>query len=196
MIKRLFDIIFSFLGIITLFPILLIIALLIKLDSKEPIFYKGTRVGKNEKLFKMYKFRSMVVNAAKIGGPSTSEDDPRLTKIGKILRKYKLDELPQFINVLKGEMSFVGPRPEVLEEVKTYSEEEKKILSIRPGITDWASIEFRNEGEILRGSKNPHKTYQEKIRPEKHRLELEYVKNHSFFTDLKIILKTIQIIFK
>ena len=196
LIKRIFDIIFSLLGITLLFPVLLIIALLIKIDSKGPIFYKGIRVGKKEKLFKMYKFRTMIVNAAKIGGPSTSENDSRLTKIGKIIRKYKIDELPQFINVLKGEMSFVGPRPEVLEEVKTYSKEEKKILSVNPGITDWASIEFRNEGKILKGSKNPHKTYQEKIRPEKHRLELEYVKNHNLFIDLKILFKTILTILK
>jgi len=196
LIKKIFDMIFSLLGIIILSPIFLVTSLLIKLGSSGPVLYKGTRVGKNKKLFKMYKFRTMVINADKIGGPSTSKNDSRLTKIGKIIRKYKIDEIPQLINVLKGEMSFVGPRPEVLEEVKTYTKEEKQILKIKPGITDWASIVFRNEGEILKGSENPHKTYIEKIRPEKHRLEIKYVKNHNIFIDLKILFKTILTILK
>lgn len=196
MLKRIFDITFSFIGIIIFSPIFIVISILIKLNSPGPIFYKGIRVEKNKKLFKMYKFRTMVVNADKIGGSSTPEDDSRLTKIGKFLRKYKLDELPQLINVLKGEMSFVGPRPEILEEVKTYNKEEEKILSIKPGITDYASLKFHNEGEILKGSKNPHQTYQEKIRPEKHRLELKYVNHHSFLIDLIIIFKTIRQILK
>ncbi len=142
----------------------------------------------------MLKFRTMVVNADKIGGPSTSADDPRVTRIGAFLRRYKLDELPQLINVVKGEMSFVGPRPEVLDEVNKYTSEERKLLSVRPGITDWASIKFRNEGEILRGSPDPHATYLEKIRPEKVRLGLEYVDKSSLMTDIRIILGTLKAI--
>jgi lipopolysaccharide/colanic/teichoic acid biosynthesis glycosyltransferase len=134
----------------------------------------------------------MVVNADRIGGPSSSADDPRITRIGAFLRRYKLDELPQLINVLKGEMSFVGPRPEVIQEVLLYTDEEKRLLDMRPGITDWASIRFRNEGEILRGSADPHQAYREKIRPEKIRLGLEYVRNHSFLTDCRIILGTLR----
>jgi len=166
------------------------------LDSKGPVFYKGIRAGKGEKPFKMFKFRTMVENAEVIGGADTADDDPRLTKIGKLIRKYKIDELPQLINVLKGEMSFVGPRPEVTWKVERYSREEKEILNVRPGMTDCASIVFGPaEGRILKGSKDPEKTYNEKIRPEKIRLELGYVKNHSFFGDIKIILKTIKAVF-
>jgi len=138
----------------------------------------------------------MVVDADKKGGPSTSDDDPRITKIGKVLRKYKLDEIPQLINVLKGEMSIVGPRPEVPQEVATYSDEEKRILLVKPGMTDYASILFNNEGEILKGSSDPHQTYREKIRPEKLRLALQYVDNNSFLVDLNIIIKTVAIIIR
>jgi len=190
MLKRLFDIIFSCFGLIVTSPLIILSAILIKIDSKGPVFYRGLRVGRFGKPFKMYKFRTMVVNADKIGGPSTSDDDPRLTKVGKFIRKYKLDELPQLINVFKGEMSIVGPRPEVPSEVETYNEEEKKILNVKPGITDYASLTFHNEGEILRGSADPHQTYKEKIRPEKLRLALKYVEEHSFWIDLKIIFKT------
>lgn len=132
----------------------------------------------------------MVVNAEKIGGPSTSDDDLRITKIGKRIRKYKLDELPQLINVLKGEMSFVGPRPEVPFYVNMFTEEEKAILTVKPGITDWASLWNPDEGAILAGSSDPEKTYMEKIRPKKLKLQFRYVKNHSFLVDLKIILLT------
>lgn len=194
MIKRLFDFISSFIGLILLSPLLVFISLWIRRDSKGPVFYRGLRVGKNGQPLRIFKFRTMVENADKIGGPSSAEDDPRITRIGKFLRKYKLDELPQLMNVLKGEMSLVGPRPEVPSEVATYSEEEKKILSVRPGITDLASLKFHNEGEILKGSSDPHQTYREKIRPEKLRLALHYVHNHSFLTDLKIILKTLKTI--
>ncbi|MFH1451197.1 MAG: sugar transferase [bacterium] len=197
MIKRCFDIVVSFYGLFVAMPVLLIIAILVKKSSPGPVFYKGTRVGKNNKVFKMYKFRTMVANADKIGGPSTAGDDPRLTLLGKRLKRYKLDELPQLINVLKGEMSLVGPRPEVPFYVDMMTEEERKtILSVRPGITDWASLwDFREE-EILRGSSDPEKTYQEKIRPEKIRLQIKYAKEHSFLKDLLIILKTIGQIFK
>ena len=133
----------------------------------------------------------MVLNAEKLGGPSTADDDPRITRVGKFVRKFKLDELPQLINVLKGEMSIVGPRPEVQMYVDMFTEEEKAILSVRPGITDWASIWNPDEGAILAGSPDPEKTYMEKIRPEKIRLQLKYVRERSFWNDLRIIAQTI-----
>jgi len=194
--KRLFDIAISLLGLILLVPLMVFICLFIKKEDDGPILYRGIRVGKDGKLFNIYKFRTMVVDADKKGGPSTSDDDPRITKIGRILRKYKLDEVPQLINVLKDEMSIVGPRPEVPQEVATYTDEEKRILSVKPGMTDYASILFNNEGEILKGSSNPHQTYREKIRPEKLRLALQYVDDHSFLIDLNIIIQTILIIIK
>lgn len=193
MIKRFFDIILSFLGLIITLPLILIISFLIKRDDPGPVFYRGKRVGKKGKEFKIFKFRTMVQNADKIGGPSTAGDDPRLTKIGKFLRKYNLDELPQLINVLKGEMSIVGPRPEVPQEVETFEEETKRIiLSVRPGMTDLATLENVHEEEILKGSKDPHATYQKLIKPKKLKLAVEYVKRRSFLLDLKIILKTIK----
>jgi len=196
MAKRLFDIIFSFLGLVITTPLLGLIALLIKLDSKGPVFYRGKRVGRFGSPFRIFKFRSMVEKAEELGGPSTASDDPRLTKIGKFLKKYQLDELPQLINVLKGEMSLVGPRPEVKMYVDMMTDEERKtILSIKPGMTDLASLWDFHEGEILRGSPDPEKTYQEKIRPTKIKLQLEYVKNRSFLLDLKIILKTVLKVF-
>lgn len=194
--KRLFDIIFSFLGLVVLSPVFLVILTLIKLEDGGAVFYRGVRVGRFEKPFRMFKFRTMVVHADKIGGPSTADDDPRITKIGRIIRKYKLDEIPQLINVLRGEMSLVGPRPEVQYYVNMFTEEEKAILSVRPGITDWASIWNPNEGALLAGSPDPEETYMKKIRPEKIRLQLKYVKKHSPLIDLKIIFLTLNKIFK
>jgi lipopolysaccharide/colanic/teichoic acid biosynthesis glycosyltransferase len=192
MIKRIFDFLVSLFGLIIFSPLFLIIAILIKLDSEGPVFYRGERIGKDGKPFMIFKFRTMVKDAEKLGGPSTPADDPRLTKVGKFLRKYKLDELPQLINVLKGEMSLVGPRPEVKMYVDMLKPEEKeKILSVKPGMTDLASLWNFHEEDILKGSKDPEKTYLEKIRPKKIQLQLEYVKNRSFLLDLKIILKTI-----
>ncbi len=197
MIKRLFDIFFSFIGLIFALPAMFVIALLVKLYSPGTVFYISQRIGKQGKPFNLLKFRAMVVDADKIGGPSTASDDPRLTKIGLFLKKYQLDELPQLINVLKGDMSFVGPRPEVKMYVDIMSDEEKNvILSLRPGMTDWASLWNFHEGEILRGSADPEKTYMERIRPEKIRLQIKYVKERSFLTDIKIILKTIMKIFE
>jgi lipopolysaccharide/colanic/teichoic acid biosynthesis glycosyltransferase len=193
-LKRLFDIVGSLLGLIVLLPLLVGLAVLIKRESSGPVFYRGLRVGRGGKAFRIFKFRTMVANADRIGGPSSAADDPRITRVGSFLRRYKLDELPQLINVVKGEMSFVGPRPEVLQEVLLYTEAEKRLLEVRPGITDWASIRFRNEGEILRGSSDPHQTYREKIRPEKIRLGLEYVHSHSFLTDCRIIIRTLKTI--
>lgn len=194
MLKRLFDIFFSLMGLICLSPLFLIIAILIKLEDKALVFYRGVRIGRDGVPFRMFKFRTMLVNADKIGGPSTSDNDPRITKIGKSIRKYKLDEIPQIINVLKGEMSFVGPRPEVPFYVNMFTEEEKAILTVKPGMTDWASIWDSDEGALLAGSPDPEKTYMEKIRPQKIKLQVEYVKNHSFWIDLKIIFKTLKTI--
>jgi len=168
------------------------IAILIKKEDGGPVFYRGVRVGRFGKTFRIFKFRTMVINAEKLGGPSTADDDPRITKVGKLIRKFKLDELPQLINVLKGEMSVVGPRPEVQMYVDMFTQEEKAILSVRPGITDWASIWNPDEGAILAGSSDPEKTYMEKIRPEKMRLQLKYVMEGSFWVDLKIILWTLK----
>jgi len=190
--KRPLDFVFSLIGIIILSPVFIIIAFIIKLTSRDSVFFHGTRIGKLGKPFKIFKFRTMVSGAEDLGGPSTASDDPRLTKVGKFLKKYQFDELPQLINVIKGEMSLVGPRPEVPLYVNMMTEEEKKIiLSVRPGITDLASLWDFHEGEILKGSPDPEKTYMEKIRPEKIHLQIEYVKNHSFMLDLKIIFKTI-----
>lgn len=193
--KRGFDIVVSTVGILFLLPLFILISLLIVINDPGPVFYRGERVGRLGKPFRIYKFRTMVVEAEKIGPSSTSQDDPRLLKIGKFLRKYKLDELPQLFNVWLGEMSFVGPRPEVKKFVDKYSAEEKKILTLRPGITDWASLRFPNEDEILKAYENKYRdadeAYEMIIRPEKLRLQLEYLHNYSFKNDIKIIFKTI-----
>ncbi len=196
MLKRGFDIIFSFLGLMVLAPLLLLIAFGITIGSPGPVFYRGVRVGRKGKLFKIYKFRTMIVNAEASGVSSTSLEDERITKVGKFLRAYKIDELPQLINILKGEMSFVGPRPQVKWATDLYSQKEKAILNVRPGLTDWASIKFHNEGKILSGSNDPDKDYLKKIHPEKTRLQLAYVRNQSFWVDIKIIAKTLWTIVK
>ncbi len=193
MTKRLFDIVFSFFGLILTSPLFLLFSFLIKRESPGPVFYRGKRAGKGGKEFLIFKFRTMVVDAEKIGGPSTSGDDPRLLKIGRILRRYQLDELPQFINILKGEMSFVGPRPEVPSEVARYDKEDRKlILSVKPGLTDLATLENVHEEEILRGAQDPHEAYRRLIQPQKIKLAKEYVKRRSFLMDIKIILKTLK----
>ncbi len=190
-LKRTFDIITSLSGLVLLSPLIFFLIIFIKFDSPGPAFYRGERVGRFGKTFRIFKFRTMVADAEKLGGPSTASDDSRITGVGKFLRKYKLDELPQLVNVLKGDMSIVGPRPEVLMEVETYTKEERRILEVRPGITDWASLTFHNEGEILKGSPDPHQVYREEIKPEKMRLALKYVDERSFLTDIKIILETL-----
>jgi lipopolysaccharide/colanic/teichoic acid biosynthesis glycosyltransferase len=194
--KRAFDATAAGIGLIVLSPVLAFITLRIKTGSPGPILYRGKRVGLNGETFDMLKFRTMVINADQIGGSSTPEDDPRITSVGKMLRRYKLDELPQLINVLKGDMSFVGPRPQVKWAVDLYTPEEREILKVRPGITDEASLKFSNEAEILKGSKDPDKDYIEKIHPEKMRLSLEYVRSRSFSGDLSIIARTAGAIFK
>jgi lipopolysaccharide/colanic/teichoic acid biosynthesis glycosyltransferase len=194
MIKRIFDIIFSFFGLILLLPLLLLIALLIKLESKGSLFYLQTRVGKDNIDFKIFKFRTMFVGSDKKGLLTLGDRDPRITKTGFFLRKYKLDELPQLINVFIGNMSFVGPRPEVRKYVDYYSKEDLMILSVKPGITDYASIHYRDEAELLKGVNNPEQFYIDNIMPEKIKLNKKYINSHNLFTDFKIILKTIQII--
>jgi lipopolysaccharide/colanic/teichoic acid biosynthesis glycosyltransferase len=196
MVKRSFDIVASLAGLIVFSPLLLVLALWVKLDSSGPVFYRGKRVGRHGKPFGMLKFRSMVVNAESIGASSTSEDDPRITRSGKFLRRLKLDELPQLLNVLAGQMSFVGPRPQVQWAVDLYTPEQRALLDARPGITDYASLVFRNEGEILAGSSDPDKDYLEKIAPTKLRLGLAYVRRHNVWIDLKIIVATVLVILK
>ncbi len=194
--KRIFDILCSAAGLLALGPLLAAIAIIIKREDRGPVFYRGLRVGLHGKMFRIFKFRTMIVNAEKIGPASTANEDPRITRIGKILRKYKLDELPQLFNVLLGQMSFVGPRPEVKQFTDMYTEEEKTILTIRPGITDWASIWNSDEGSILAGAKDPDRTYMEIIRPTKLKLQLKYAREVSFVSDLKIICLTLLAIIK
>ena len=195
MTKRIFDIVFSILGLILLLPLFFLIALSLKIESKGPIFFIQSRVGKQNKNFRIYKFRTMFVGSDKIGLLTIGDKDPRITRIGYFLRKYKLDELPQLINVLIGNMSFVGPRPEVRKYVDYYTEDDLKILRIKPGITDYASIHFRNEVELLKDTDNPEKLYIETILPEKIKLNKKYINSNNIITDFKIIVKTIQTIF-
>jgi lipopolysaccharide/colanic/teichoic acid biosynthesis glycosyltransferase len=190
MIKRLFDLVVALILIIVFSPLLILFLLLIwKQDWNSP-FYVAPRVGKNEKIFKIIKFRSMIVNADKSGVDSTSANDNRITPLGNFIRKYKIDELPNFFNILKGDMSFVGPRPNVKRETDIYTMEEKHLLSVRPGITDLASIVFSDEGEILEGSINPDLDYNQLIRPWKSRLGIFYVNNKSIWIDIQLMLLT------
>ncbi len=190
MIKRLFDFLVSFLAILFLAPLFCIIAVLIKFDSRGPIFFRQMRVGQYGKPFMILKFRTMTISSNQNGPTSTSNDDSRITRIGKYLRQYHLDELPQLVNILKGEMSIVGPRPQVPWAIELYNIEEKVILNVRPGLTDWATIWVGDEGERLRGSLDPDKDYLQKIWPEKRKRQLEYVRNHSLLVDLSIIFIT------
>lgn len=187
--KRLFDVIVSLLAIAGLLPLLVIIAVVVKLTSRGSVFYRGVRAGKCDVSFRIFKFRTMVQNAENIGGFSTSINDSRLTNIGRVLRKYKLDELPQFINVVSGHMSLVGPRPQVYYYTNKYNEEEKLILSIRPGITDLASIYFSDMDSTL-GIGDVSKKYEMEIEPVKNRLRLMYVHNQSFVLDMRILIET------
>lgn len=190
-VKRIFDITASGLGIIVLSPILLIIALMIKKESDGPVFFKQIRVGEKGKNFEILKYRTMVVDAEKMGRQITVGNDSRITKIGGFLRKYKLDELPQLINVFKGDMSLVGPRPEVPRYVEMYNEEQRKVLDVKPGITDLASIRYRDENELLGTAEDPDSMYINTIMPDKLALNLEYINRSNVFFDIYIILKTI-----
>lgn len=191
MMKRLFDVLVASFALVLLSPVLLVLAMLIKAADGGAVLYLGHRVGLGSRPFRMVKFRTMVEHADVLGGPSTPAGDPRVTAIGRWLRKYKLDELPQLINVCRGDMSLVGPRPEVQQYVDLYTEEEQAILTVRPGLTDWASLWNIDEGTLLEGSLDPEKTYMETIRPVKIHLQLEYVRRHSFRTDLQILLQTL-----
>lgn len=191
-----FDLVVSLVALLLLSPFLIYVAWKIKQGDGGPIFYRGERTGLHGKPFQIFKFRTMVVDAEKKGGASTADDDARITPVGQFLRKYKLDELPQFINVFKGDMSIVGPRPEVKRYTDLFTEEEKKILSVRPGITDWASIWNADEGAVLAGAVDPEKAYMELIRPKKLQLQMAYVRRHSFWIDLKIVGLTLLAILK
>ncbi len=189
--KRLFDLTVSAAGLIVLSPGLLVLAALIKLDDGGPVFYRGVRIGRRGRPFRVVKFRTMRIDAETVGGPSTAADDARITRVGRWLRQSKLDEIPELVNVLLGDMSLVGPRPEVEGYVRLMNEEERAVLSVRPGLTDWATLWNSDEGAVLAGAADPEKIYFELIRPEKIRLQLEYVKNRSFWTDLVILVQTV-----
>ena len=188
---RFFDFILSLVGLVVLAPIFIVLAIWIKIDSKGPVFYKQVRVGQNDIDFGLFKFRSMVVDADKKGLITVGGRDPRITRSGYFIRKYKLDELPQLINVLLGDMSLVGPRPEVRKYVDLYTDEQQKVLSVKPGITDYASIEYMDENEILGKSNDPEKTYIEEIMPEKIKYNMKYINNKNLFEYFKIILLTV-----
>ena len=188
---RFFDFILSLVGLVVLAPILIVLAIWIKIDSKGPVFYKQVRVGQNSIDFGLFKFRSMVVDADKKGLITVGGRDPRITRSGYFIRKYKLDELPQLINVLVGDMSLVGPRPEVRKYVDLYTNKQQKVLSVKPGITDYASIEYMDENEILGKSNDPEKTYIEEIMPEKIKYNMKYIQNKNLFEYFKIILLTV-----
>ncbi len=196
MTKRVFDILAAGTGLLLLAPLLIYVAWRIRREDGGPVFYRGERVGLLGRTFRIFKFRTMVVDAERKGGASTADDDPRITRIGLRLRKYKLDELPQLINVLTGDMSLVGPRPEVRHYTDLYTDQEKAILTVRPGITDWASIWNADEGAILAGAADPERAYMELIRPTKLKLQLRYVRERSLLTDLRILFLTAVAVFR
>lgn len=190
--KRLFDIFFSIVGLTFLLPLFLIIALVIAIESRGGVFYLQNRVGKNNIDFKLYKFRTMFIDSDKAGLITVGMRDNRITKVGYLLRKYKFDELPQLLNVLQGSMSFVGPRPEVRKYVELYNDTQLKVLKVKPGITDYASIEYSNENELLGNASDPDQLYVEVIMPAKLSLNLKYINEISIATDVKLILQTIK----
>lgn len=189
--KRIFDLVVGTFGLIVVSPIILICAILAKFQSPGPVFYRAERVGLDGEIFSMYKFRTMVANADSIGSGLTAYRDPRITEIGRFLRKTKLDELPQLLNVLKGDMSIIGPRPEAPGYVKFYTEEQRKVLAVRPGITGPAQIENRNEDEKLEGCDNTEKFYVNVLMPKKLEIDLRYAKNHNLRSDLRFLIKTL-----
>ena len=188
--KRIFDVTASGLGLLLLSPLFLIVAIWIRLDSPGPVFYRQTRVGRYNKDFRLLKFRSMRIGSDKKGLITVGGRDPRVTRSGYWIRKYKLDELPQLINVFKGDMSLVGPRPEVRKYVDLYTPEQLHVLDVRPGITDMASIRYRNENELLEQAADPEQFYRDTVMQDKLRINLKYVSDHSFFKDIRIILMT------
>lgn len=188
--KRLFDIIASGLGLIVMSPLFVILAIWIKTDSKGPVFYRQTRVGRGNKDFQLYKFRSMRPDSDKLGLITVGGRDPRVTRSGYYIRKYKLDEFPQLINVFIGDMSLVGPRPEVRKYVDMYTTEQMRVLSVRPGITSLASIRYRNENDILAATDDPDRCYIEQVMPDKLAIDLEYVDRATLWNDIKLIFST------
>lgn len=194
--KRLFDFVASGCGLLVLSPIFLVLAVWVKLDSPGPVFYRQVRVGRGNKDFKLFKFRSMRVGSDKSGLITVGGRDPRVTRSGYYIRKYKLDELPQLINVFLGDMSLVGPRPEVRKYVEMYTPEQMHVLDVRPGITDMASICYRNENEILEKADNPEQYYRDVIMQDKLKINLEYVNKHSFIGDILLIFKTFWAVIK
>ena len=195
MVKRVFDLIVAATGLIVLSPLLLGITLVIKLTSPGPVLHRAQRVGRHGELFTLYKFRSMVVNAEQLGAGITAQDDPRITPIGRMLRRTKLDELPQLLNVLKGEMSLVGPRPEDPRYVALYTAEQRQVLSVRPGITGWASIQFRHEERLLSAG-NVDEIYRTQVMPQKLALDVAYLKRQSLRFDLYILFRTMWALFE
>ena len=195
MAKRLFDIVSSGIGLLCLAPVFVVMAIWIKLDSRGPVFYRQTRVGRYGRDFRIFKFRSMRVGSDKGRQITVGERDPRITRSGYFIRRYKIDELPQLINVFLGDMSVVGPRPEVRKYVDLYSEEQRKVFQVRPGITDLASIKYRNENELLSQVDNPDTYYIDVIMPDKLAINLEYIRHQSFMGDIKIIFNTLFKIF-
>jgi lipopolysaccharide/colanic/teichoic acid biosynthesis glycosyltransferase len=190
MAKRLFDVLASLAGLVILSPLFALIAVAVKLDSPGPVFFRGRRVGRNECLFDIYKFRSMVVDADRKGPGITTAGDPRITRVGNALRRTKLDELPQLINVVRGEMSLVGPRPEDARYVALYTPEQRRVLSVRPGITSPASLRFRQEEDLLRGE-GWRRVYREQVLPAKLQIELDYLEGASLWRDLGILVQTV-----
>lgn len=195
MAKRLFDIVSSGIGLLCLAPVFVVMAIWIKLDSRGPVFYRQTRVGRYGHDFRIFKFRSMRVGSDKGRQITVGERDPRITRSGYFIRRYKIDELPQLINVFLGDMSIVGPRPEVRKYVDLYSEEQRKVFQVRPGITDLASIKYRNENELLSQVDDPDTYYIDVIMPDKLAINLEYIRHQSFMGDIKIIFNTLFKIF-
>jgi lipopolysaccharide/colanic/teichoic acid biosynthesis glycosyltransferase len=190
-IKRVIDVLAASFGLVVLCPLFAVVAAVVYVDSPGGIFYRGMRTGRGGRPFPIFKFRTMVSGADRMGGGSTAKDDPRVTRIGRVLRKYKLDELPQLLNVLRGEMSFVGPRPELPQYTQQYKGDESLILSIRPGITDYASLELFQLNEVL-GSVDADRVYEEKVRPKKNALRVKYVKEQSLSGDLSILWRTVR----
>lgn len=195
MAKRLFDIVSSGIGLLCLAPVFVVMAIWIKLDSRGPVFYRQIRVGRYGRDFRIFKFRSMRVGSDKGRQITVGERDPRITRSGYFIRRYKIDELPQLINVFLGDMSIVGPRPEVRKYVDLYSEEQRKVFQVRPGITDLASIKYRNENELLSQVDDPDTYYIDVIMPDKLAINLEYIRHQSFMGDIKIIFNTLFKIF-
>jgi lipopolysaccharide/colanic/teichoic acid biosynthesis glycosyltransferase len=194
-IKRVFDVLVACVGLVALSPLLVFLAVLVKSSSPGPVFYRGLRAGRYGRPFRIFKFRSMVRDGEQRGGTTTGKDDPRITRVGRFLRKYKLDELPQLFNLLLGDMSIVGPRPEVFEYANQYSPEQRRILSVRPGMTDLACIEFSDLQECV-GADDPDRVYRERVLPRKNELRLKYVDERGLWLDFKILLTTVWIVLR